>query len=307
VVLKAPLASPARLPDPFLGSLLMHSLSVWLQAGTEGGRVSLVGQLELCGFSPSRSRRAQRTSRRCASRPMEIEGETGQTRRRQSVPYTRKQREKTVDDLINGVYGLAVIAGLLTYLSTRSWVTALGVLLVLVCALAVVVRLFRNRRMKRLRLSNMEGIVQMSGEDFEEVLLTLFRGKGYRAQLTPNGADFGADLLLERAGKRTVVQAKRWGRPVGVKAVQEIVAARAHYKAHEALVATNSSFTQQAITLAKSNHVELWDRERFIRELPAVASRQRDSVRASVGASHPRQVRGAGDHLLPGPPRRSAG
>jgi len=200
------------------------------------------------------------------------------------VPYTRKQREKTVDDLINGVYGLAVIAGLLTYLSTRSWVTALGVLLVLVCALAVVVRLFRNRRMKRLRLSNMEGIVQMSGEDFEEVLLTLFRGKGYRAQLTPNGADFGADLLLERAGKRTVVQAKRWGRPVGVKAVQEIVAARAHYKAHEALVATNSSFTQQAITLAKSNHVELWDRERFIRELPAVASRQRDSVRASVGA-----------------------
>jgi restriction system protein len=61
----------------------------------------------------------------------------------------------------------------------------------------------------------------MNGEEFEESLQALFQGKNYRGGLTPNGADFGADLILERDKKLIAVQAKHWvNRDVGVTAVQ---------------------------------------------------------------------------------------
>ncbi len=117
----------------------------------------------------------------------------------------------------------------------------------------------------------MRALDLLSGEAFEEHVAVRFRSLGYRVKLTPNGSDFGADLVLEKAGARTVVQAKRWKKDVGVKAVQEVVAAKAHYRAQHALVVTNSRFTAQAIQLARSNGVELWDRDRLARELTGAA------------------------------------
>jgi len=64
-----------------------------------------------------------------------------------------------------------------------------------------------------------------------------------------------------------VVQAKRQTRPVGVAAVQQAAAARPHYDADSAMVVTNTTFTAQAITLAASAGVVLWDREDVVRQL----------------------------------------
>jgi len=44
-----------------------------------------------------------------------------------------------------------------------------------------------------------------------------------------------------------------------VKAIQEAVAAKNYYKADNAMVITNSSFTKGAVDLAIANNVELWD------------------------------------------------
>ena len=73
--------------------------------------------------------------------------------------------------------------------------------------------------------------------------------------------DYGADLVMKKHGKVTVVQAKRYKNTVGNSAVQEIVAAKAYYKADKCMVVTNSYFSKNAKNLAKSNHVELWDRD----------------------------------------------
>jgi restriction system protein len=64
-----------------------------------------------------------------------------------------------------------------------------------------------------------------------------------------------------------VVQAKRWTKRVGVKAVQEAVAAKAMYRCTRAMVVTNSFFTDPAKRLAHENGVELWDRDRLIEAL----------------------------------------
>lgn len=89
----------------------------------------------------------------------------------------------------------------------------------------------------------------------------LFNKLGYKVERVGKMADYGADLIIEKDGIRTAVQAKRWNGPVNVKAIQEINTAMAHYNATKALAVTNSRFTYNAARLARENHVELIDRQ----------------------------------------------
>lgn len=107
-------------------------------------------------------------------------------------------------------------------------------------------------------------IDSMTGTQFEQRLQAAFEHQGYTAYHLGGRGDFGADLVLDAPGTRIVVQAKRWSQSVGPGAVQEVVASRAHYGAHRAIVVTNSHFTKAALELARSNDVEMWDRSRLI-------------------------------------------
>ena len=104
----------------------------------------------------------------------------------------------------------------------------------------------------------------MSGEQFEDLLAHLFEIEGWTVELTPRFGDFGGDLVLTRGSARTLVQAKRWNRQVGVKAVQEAAAARPHFHCDAAMVVTTDFFGREAKELAESNAVELWDRGRLL-------------------------------------------
>ncbi len=86
--------------------------------------------------------------------------------------------------------------------------------------------------------------------------------------------DYGADLVLEKDGVRTVVQAKRWTKNVGVKAIQEAVAAKPIYRCEHAMVVTNRYFTEQARRLAKANGVRLWNRDELVRAAPRQCRRR---------------------------------
>lgn len=92
----------------------------------------------------------------------------------------------------------------------------------------------------------------------------LLKARGYHVKLTSVHGDYGADLILTKKGKKIAVQAKRYKRKVGVKAVQEITTAKNFYKVDECWVITNSYFTEQAKKLAKSNNVKLIDRKQLI-------------------------------------------
>jgi restriction system protein len=137
---------------------------------------------------------------------------------------------------------------------------AIGVVL----AARVVGFLWQQRRLRR---SGIREIKTMTGEQFERRLAILFRDLGYRVEPTGKRGDFGADLVVTKGKKRTVVQAKRWSKNVGVKAVQEANTARSMYRAEGALVVTSSGFTKAARKLAASAHVELWDEPELVRRL----------------------------------------
>ncbi len=112
-------------------------------------------------------------------------------------------------------------------------------------------------------------IDSMTGTEFERRLEAAFVHVGYSVTHVGGRGDFGADLVLELPGTRTVVQAKRWSNVVGPGAVQEVVGSRSYYDAQYAIVVTTSSFTKAAIELARSNNVELWERSQLIEFLAA--------------------------------------
>lgn len=120
----------------------------------------------------------------------------------------------------------------------------------------------------RLYTSGIEQVDRMSGEDFEHFLKYFFIKQGYEARVTGKTGDFGADLVISKNGETIVVQAKRYNNhPVGLSAVQEVVASIAYYSADRGMVVTNSDYSDAAIELASYNTVELIDRGKLIRML----------------------------------------
>lgn len=121
-----------------------------------------------------------------------------------------------------------------------------------------------NKRKRELLSCGMLEIDEMEGTEFEDFLEVLFRKKGYRVRTTAKTGDYGADLILNN---RIVVQAKRYAGSIGVEAVQEVNGAKGYYQVDKGMVITNSYFTPNAVNLAKANHIELWDRERLLKEI----------------------------------------
>lgn len=144
---------------------------------------------------------------------------------------------------------------------------------------------FRLYEKHRLAGSGISDIDTMGGKTFEKYLEVLFERLGYNVTRTRYIGDYGADLVVEKDGIKTVVQAKRYKTKVGVKAIQEAVAAKGHYGCDAAMVVTNSYFTDQAKKLAASNNVELWNRKDLIENLLAMRVKDVDALEVSTPGS----------------------
>ncbi len=117
---------------------------------------------------------------------------------------------------------------------------------------------------------------------FEILLARIYESLGHRVEPTPKTGDQGADVVVERAGERTVIQAKLYAKPVGNAAVQQVVAAKAHYRCAHAAVATNATFTAAACELAESNDVDLIDRDRLVAMLEAFSAAPKNDAELRV-------------------------
>lgn len=101
-------------------------------------------------------------------------------------------------------------------------------------------------------------ISDMTGAEFENHIANLLRRKGHSVKMTPKNGDYGVDIVMDGC---TAIQCKRYGKNVGVKAVQEVYAGMQHYGCTNAIVVTNSYFTPNAVTLAGELGVSLWDKD----------------------------------------------
>ncbi|TFH14273.1 restriction endonuclease [Candidatus Bathyarchaeota archaeon] len=101
----------------------------------------------------------------------------------------------------------------------------------------------------------------LDGHQFESLLKVIFTNLGYHAINLQGSHDQGADLIIEKYGQKTVVQAKRYSTKVSNDAIQQAVAAIKYYKADRGMVITTDEFTKSDKDLAISNNIELLDRK----------------------------------------------
>jgi restriction system protein len=76
--------------------------------------------------------------------------------------------------------------------------------------------------------SGMASIDVMPGTEFERYIAARFRADGWSVSFTPGSGDYGVDIIVQKDGTRVAVQCKRQSKPVGVSAIQQVVAGAMH-------------------------------------------------------------------------------
>lgn len=102
---------------------------------------------------------------------------------------------------------------------------------------------------------------EMTGLEYEHFCAKYLIQKGFKSvRVTPGSNDFGGDIIAtDKHGDTWVFQCKKYSGKVSNTAVQEAVAAKAHYGAKKAAVITNSELTKKARQLAFENAVMLYE------------------------------------------------
>lgn len=101
----------------------------------------------------------------------------------------------------------------------------------------------------------------ITGFDFEKLSKTLLEKNGFdNVEVTKASGDYGADVIAFKDGVKYAIQCKKFSAPVGVKAVQEVLASKSMYHCHVGVVLTNNYFTPSAIKLAETNGILLWNK-----------------------------------------------
>lgn len=98
---------------------------------------------------------------------------------------------------------------------------------------------------------------QMDGRQYEYYCGDILKKCGWLVTVTQGSGDQGVDVIAEKEGLVVAIQCKKHNQPIGNKAIQEIFAGRAHYKAHIAVVCSSSGYTNSAQQLANSLRVIL--------------------------------------------------
>jgi hypothetical protein len=101
----------------------------------------------------------------------------------------------------------------------------------------------------------------MGDAGFHLYLRELCGAMGYQQRPVLGAEQVGADFIFERDGKTMVMRVEVNAGSVGPgeEVVQKVREAQAHYRADEAVVATNRFFEDDAWEAARQTGVELWD------------------------------------------------
>jgi restriction system protein len=142
---------------------------------------------------------------------------------------------------------------------------AIGVIVFAIILLLLCVKLKYHRRLSKRNFSEAE-IDSMDGLEFEEYVASLLKQQGYSKVKLTEKYDYGVDIVAHKGGIRWGIQVKRYSGLVKMAAVQQVVAGLRKYRCDNAMVITNSNFSEQAQELAKSNDCILIDRQNLLKK-----------------------------------------
>jgi len=97
----------------------------------------------------------------------------------------------------------------------------------------------------------------MDGIEYEVFCKGILEKHGWKVTLTKKTGDQGVDLIAEKNSIKIALQCKKYNRPVGNKAVQEVYTGKQFYDLKYGGVVSNRSFTDSAKKLASKNGIKL--------------------------------------------------
>lgn len=99
----------------------------------------------------------------------------------------------------------------------------------------------------------------LDGYQYEHYCASYLRHNGWtHVIVTSKSADYGADITAtDPSGIRYAIQCKKYDKPVGISAVQQVVGAKAYYDCQKGAVFSYSGFTDAAKKLSQANGIEL--------------------------------------------------
>ncbi|HTX94202.1 MAG TPA: restriction endonuclease [Mycobacterium sp.] len=118
-----------------------------------------------------------------------------------------------------------------------------------------------KRQWPRRARPTMTAIDAMDGVQFENYVAARLSRAGWRVRFTPPVGDYGVDLIAEKDGQTVAVQCKRYGKAVGVAAVQQVVSGARHHGCTRSIVVSNQEFTTAAKQLAHTHGCQLIGRK----------------------------------------------
>jgi restriction system protein len=157
------------------------------------------------------------------------------------------------------------------------------------CWVAALVSLLGRGRRRRLldTQTGLSSLRTLSWRDFERLVAEAFHRRGYAvAETGLGGTDGGIDLLLQRDGRRTLVQCKQWKtQRVGVVTVREQFGLLTHHGADEAILVTTGDYTAEAKAFARDKPMRLIAGEELLDMVRGVQPAQRTSTDAAATSS----------------------
>ena len=107
-------------------------------------------------------------------------------------------------------------------------------------------------------------VKDMNGYEFEEYVARRLTTAGYsNVDVTPKSGDYGADILAKSNGRKVCIQCKKYSKPVGIEAIQEVLGAKAYYNCDVGVVVSTAGFTDAAVNLASAAGIILMSADRI--------------------------------------------
>ena len=152
---------------------------------------------------------------------------------------------------------IIIVVTIWTY---REYVLYAIAIILLLVTLGVVIKTYKFFLRFRHNLS-VKSVDQMDGIEFEYYIAQILRQQGYNNVKLTERYDYGVDIVAEKDGIKWGIQVKRYPGLVKASAVRQVVTGLNIYNCQQAMVITNSRFSNVAKTLAVSNNCVLIDRE----------------------------------------------
>lgn len=116
-------------------------------------------------------------------------------------------------------------------------------------------------RLTKLRTHKIDYLLRLSPGEFEEIVGQMYSRFGYSVERTPMSNDFGRDLILQKDGKTTFVECKRYDKDmsIGRRPLQLFYGAMMNMKADAGIFVTTSYFARTAINFAGETNMQLVD------------------------------------------------